>query len=867
MKINNKKCISRVSIKNLRTAKTRCIVSIIAIALTTILFTSLFTILMTMVKGIEESNFRYAGSSAHGVFKKLTEEQYDILRKDKGIEEYGLRRILGITAGESFEKSHAEISYMDKNAAKWSFCTPEKGNIPKENTNQAAFDTKVFECLGIKPEVGKKITLDIDVSGTIVSEEFEVSGYWKFDESAPVSNVLIPESRLEEILSEHSVTITDNYTSRYNLVVMLESDYNIEKQFLDILERNGFINGIEGDNNVSIGVNWGYMNDTFTQNLDITSVVTIAALLIFIIFTGYLIIYNIFRISVANDIRHYGMLKTIGTTQKQIKKMVMIQALILSAVGIPVGLLIGWIIGGILCPVTISTLEIYNPTVSISPLIFILSALFSLITVILSCFKPAKTAARVSPVEAIRYTEQASGFGKRTGKKGVSLFGMAKARFSGNKGKSFLVTSSLALSILIFTITFIFAGSFNMEKFLSEINTDFVVAQNDYFNYDWNGENAISLEEHGFIAELDGVTDSFVTYGIPSEYSTETFFDKKKKRELLKEDGYDKAEIDDIISNDAESDGTYANHIQILGVEEYALSKIDVLEGDISKIMEEGYIAVNMNDEFRLGDKIKIRYTDKLEYVNTITGEIYEFNQFEDIPVNEIQNLDYIYKANEAEYEIAAVVNYDLSLGYGYTTGAGLFITSADDLISKSDYSAPLYIAFDTTEEAEPEIEKFISDYTKKTNLNYRSRATEAAAFESFRRMFIALGTVLGVIVGLIGILNFVNTMIMSIHTRQKEIAALQAIGMTGKQLRKMLIYEGLIYVSGAGAVSLLLNLISFPLGRFVEKVFWFCEFKYSFIPLAVTIPVLVAAGILIPIVTYRIYVKKSIVERLRTNE
>ena len=114
-------------------------------------------------------------------------------------------------------------------------------------------------------------------------------------------------------------------------------------------------------------------------------------------------------------------------------------------------------------------------------------------------------------------------------------------------------------------------------------------------------------------------------------------------------------------------------------------------------------------------------------------------------------------------------------------------------------------------------------------------------------------------------ILNFVNTMIMSIHTRQKEIAALQ--GMTGKQLRKMLIYEGLIYVSGAGAVSLLLNLISFPLGRFVEKVFWFCEFKYSFIPLAVTIPVLVAAGIIIPIVTYRIYVKKSIVERLRTNE
>ena len=130
------------------------------------------------------------------------------------------------------------------------------------------------------------------------------------------------------------------------------------------------------------------------------------------------------------------------------------------------------------------------------------------------------------------------------------------------------------------------------------------------------------VEQQKRLAELDGVTDSFVTYGIPSDYSTETFFDKKKKREFLKEDGYDKAEIDDIISNDAESDGTYANHIQILGVEEYALSKIDVLEGDISKIMEEGYIAVNINDEFRLGDKILRQMSIGVQIQRHILGGI-----------------------------------------------------------------------------------------------------------------------------------------------------------------------------------------------------------------------------------------------------
>ena len=85
MKINNKKCVSRVSVKNLFTSRTRCIVSVIAIALTTILFTSLFTILMTMSKGFEESNFRQVGTYSHGEFKRLTKEQYDELRTDEDI--------------------------------------------------------------------------------------------------------------------------------------------------------------------------------------------------------------------------------------------------------------------------------------------------------------------------------------------------------------------------------------------------------------------------------------------------------------------------------------------------------------------------------------------------------------------------------------------------------------------------------------------------------------------------------------------------------------------------------------------------------------------------------------------------------------
>ena len=863
MKINNKRCVSRVSIKNLFTSRIRCIVSVIAIALTTILFTSLFTILMTMSKGFEESNFRQVGTYSHAEFKRLTKEQYDELRVDEDILEYGLRRVAGITAGEHFAKSYAEVSYMDRNTAKWGYCIPDTGTLPKENTNEATVDTKVLSCLGIEPEIGKSFTLTMDIDGIIVTEDFILSGWWEYDEAAPASHVLIPESRLEELFSKYNVQFNDEFTGKYGLNVMLKSDRNIEGQLVEILERHGFT---DNENAVDIGVNWGYMGENLAESLDFESVVTITVILLFIIFTGYLIIYNIFRISVANDIRHYGMLKTIGTTQTQIKSMVQTQAVILSAIGIPIGLIIGWMTGSVLCPVVMSELNVYNSSASVSPWRFVFSAMFAWITVMISCFRPARTAGKVSPVEALRYTEQASGFSSRSGKKGVSLFGMAAARLTGSKGKTVLVVTSLALSIVTFTLTFILANSFSMEKYLSDnIQTDFLVADSQYFAYRWNEENAISLEENEFLRYMDGVTDSFVTYGIPNDYYPETYFSEAAVREILAEYGNEEEFIDGYVSRNLEADGTIAQSVQLLGLEGTAFSKLKVYEGDIAKLSESGYIAVEKNDYFKLGDKQTFIYTDKWEYINTQTGTVY--TEFESIPLNEYEFIEINKETHEVVYEVAAVVDVPYTLGYRFSMDTPLFITSSEDLFAQSEYCKPLYIAFDTTDEAEAEMEKFLADYVETNTLSYTSRATEAASFESFKRMFVILGAALSIIVGLIGVLNFINTMITSINSRQREIAALQAMGMTGRQLCTMLVWEGIIYIGGAAAAALVLNLITVPFGSLIEEIFTFCDYSFTIIPLIAAIPVFAAMGTVIPAIAYKTLTKKSIVERLRENE
>lgn len=206
-------------------------------------------------------------------------------------------------------------------------------------------------------------------------------------------------------------------------------------------------------------------------------------MLLLIVFTGYLIIYNVFQISVTNDIRFYGLLKTIGTTGRQIKALLRQQALLLSCIGIPIGLVLGWMVGGLLAPMVIQRLDGVVSTVSVHPLIFVGSALFALFTVLLSCAKPGRLAAKVSPIEAVRYTEGSQS--KKKAKRGsgrVSPFSMARANLGRSKGKTVVTVLSLSLAVVLTTITATFVGGFDMDKYLSKsICTDFVLADAGHF--------------------------------------------------------------------------------------------------------------------------------------------------------------------------------------------------------------------------------------------------------------------------------------------------------------------------------------------------------------------------------------------------
>ncbi len=879
MKVANRKCIRRLSIRSMKAARVRNKVAVVAIALTTLLFTALFTITMSMIRSFEESNFRQVGGYAHGSFKYLTQEQHDELKTDPLIKEYGMRRVLGIAEQEPFNKSQVEISYSDSNTAKWMFLEPIAGGMPEENTNEAATDTRILSLLGVTPELGAEFTLTFNVNGVETTQTFTLCGWWDYDEVITANHVLIPDSRVNEVLAELGIQYqAGDLWGSYNMDVMLRSPAHIAEDLQTILYNHGYQAEEKGENYIGIGVNWGYVSAQLSDSMDIETILSLSAMLLLIIFTGYLVIYNVFRISVSNDIRAYGLLKTIGTTGRQLRRIVLTQSLLLSAIGIPIGLLAGYGVGALLTPVILNTLtDISTEALSQSPWIFIGSTLFALVTVALSCRKPSKLAAWVSPIEALRYTEGGGRKKKRRAGKGASVCKMAFANLGRSKSKTAVTVVSLSLAVVLLEITFTFTNGFDMDKYLRDMTVDFIVANARYFRAGGIFYEDLALPEEVIdtISSMGGIARGGRTYG-----------DCGSVDELITEEAFrtcyshwDSAEmLDARVSHEERiADGRLQAAVELYGMEDFCLEKLTVVEGDISKLSGAGnYIAaVYLSDDYnhlipdthwaQLGDKVTLRYTEEYEFYNPETGEVYA--EDEDLSIKPFGMRSVRYR--DVEYEVAAVVMISPKLNYRYY-GSEQYVLGADTFIRDTGTNAVLHYSYDMKDGEDAGMEEYLADFTGSisSRYDYESKKVYEDDFAGFRNMFVILGGTLSFIVGLVGVLNFLNAVLTGIMTRYREFAVLQSVGMTGRQLKTMLVAEGLFYALGSVVMSLLLCLVMQPLiSDVLEDMFWFFTYRFTIVPIIAVTPLFILLGVGIPLIIYRYTARKSIVERLRVVE
>lgn len=489
MRVKNRKCIRRLSFKSLWASRKRNIIAICAIALTTLMFTSLFTIMLSVNSSYEIYNFRQAGGYSDGIFKDLSREQADKIAAHKGVKASGERIVCGFSSSDVFGKVAAEVSYMDKNCTKWSYATPTTGKEPQKE-NEIAMDTTALRLLGVEPKLGTNVTITYQAgngtdTGIPQTDSFILVGYWEYDDLMPVHYINVSKAYVDKI-NEKCIAAGDEALD-IDLNVMLPSKLNIREQMEKIDTDLGYDwNTRDQENSARIGVNWGLTASSVSSDIDFSLVAAILAFFLLIIFTGYLIIYNIFQISVTGDIRFYGLLKTIGTTPRQLRHIITQEALFLCIIGIPVGLLLGYGIGAVLTPIALETTSIIGTkaAISSSPLIFIGSAVFAIITVFLSCRKPGKMAAKVSPVEAAKYTEGMTGKKKKRHSRGAKVYQMAFANLGRNKKKTILVVVSLTLSVTLLNVLFSLVNGFDMDKYVDRSTcADFIVSSTDYFRY------------------------------------------------------------------------------------------------------------------------------------------------------------------------------------------------------------------------------------------------------------------------------------------------------------------------------------------------------------------------------------------------
>lgn len=857
----NKEAVIRLANRSFKVNRFRNTIAVLAIALTAILFTTVSTIGLSMADTMMGETARMTGGRSDVDIKKLTGEEAEKVKNHPLVKEYGYSQVLGFGANPEYSHVKAEIRSANDMFAERFFAKPTTGKMP-EAENEIAMDTILLDDLGIPHNIGEKVTLQYDLgvgSGTsnIKSQEFVLSGFWKGDSAMPSSEVWLSQRYVDKVLSENQIDYKSNREQKsqttlsgmYQVTFTAQNQLLAEKQAKQILKDCG----IPSDIRASVNTLFTQMKMISTGTI-ILGVLGIAA----IMFVGYLLIYNIFQISIVKDIRFYGQLKTIGTTGLQIRKIIRRQAWMLSFIGIPLGMLLGYLISVILVPVISSSSRI-ELSVVFHPAILVFSGVFALITVMISLRKPAKMAAKISPVEAVKFADSGKEKKKKQKKattNGGKIWKMALRNLGRNKKKTILVMLSLCLSLSIFNYIFINTRSFDLEKYIQQIvASDFYMADKTYMEpmSTYNPQtDTVNQELMDYVNEQPGLEGSgriigqeiFVA-GIEKKNSDAMikWLKNLKKIDMYKND----PSIDKVTENLHKQGQAYMN---LIGYDPYLFTKMDVYKGtiDLEKLSSGNYVIMEalLDDYGRWSS-----FYSPGDHIN-IQGKTYE--------VLATAQINSKLKDFEGKFESPSE-----EAGQSIVTHVFLPYSEYEHLFPGSH---PIAAIADVEEAYRPQMADALNVYAANSSpdLTIESMDEYLEEFDSAKHTNEVVGYTLSAVLALIGILNFLNTTVTGIYSRKKELTMMQSIGMTGIQLKKMLLLEGFYYVGTAVVFMAVIGNLAAYLA-ITSDVGGYSTYHFSILPIAVSILFLGIIAIVIPMASYKNLSRASIVERLREAE
>lgn len=792
------KSYSDITLKYLKENKKRTLFTIIGIILSLSLISGVGFLGLSVRDLLYDNAIKNSGDYEFG-FWNVDKKVISILRNDVDLDKVGV--ITNADSGSyklgGFEDCTIYITSEDEVCLKDIFKTElTEGRLP-ENGSELIISDEAKEYL--KLELNDKITLnEINYKNEkeikVGVKEFTIVGFTK--ESFPSDGTWLNGITFLEKIENNKTydikfTVKDN-KNKYQTVLSKAKRLNIEEELID---SNNDLLALRGQSEYK-GIN------------DVIKGISIFVIIIIMITTIFLI-YNTINISITERMAEFGILRSIGATPKQIRNLVIKESLILCLISIPFGVLSGFI--GVW--ITVKLLEsnismMFNDsilTVKFYPSIILFTLIIGVITIFIASFGPARKAGKVSLISIIKGSSGGSikYYNGKIVRKIFGVEGWVAYKNIRKNSKRFIVT---ILSLSISLIMFILFTTLNMKRLdeLAYINKSSLTHGNIYLRKDIVNEVSDKIKNINGIDEvyiqpylwleylaLDPalITDEFKSsYGYESDEFLNNItilgYDDNSLKELGVENGLKDGEVIIINSFARYNEDGKLENINISNLEEDDTFKIPV--SNFSTLEENflGLLIEDLNNDNCIEFKVK-KILDKNPFESDYN---YDFKI--------IMSKDFLEKINTSEY-----IRYELKFKYTNINDEKL------------------------TESASNEIQSIEEDYKLTLNdLNADNKMQQQmwTVINVFVYGFI-------VIISLIGIVNVVNTISLNILLKKKEFGTLGTIGMSERQLSKMVILEGMLHgiiasiiggIISLGLVLIAVKIINFGL-TVSNKIYW----------------------------------------------
>ncbi len=845
---NNRSVIDKFAKNTVRTNKRQFLILFITILLSSFMLFSVFTIGLTYLDLSRLQNTRLYGSEYDiAIMNGFTEDQKEMLIHRFGVKNVGVLAYCGnVKSSDSDRSVNAGFLWGDETYwenQKAPAITEMNGHYPQTRNELLAAEEVLEACGKSSLSVGDCLSLTYEDNTGIHTTDFVISGIW-IGYGGDKASFYVSKDFYEQ--------------TGYNL----ESDGILQLKF-----RSDYITGktIERlKESLGLSSTQAFQASEYIER-SLTILFAVLGLCLMICFSAYLLIYNILYLSVSGKIRYYGLLQTLGMTKKQLVRLIRKQIWMVGMAGITAGIALGISVSLILVPYVVKILGISlgNTGLYFYPEVLAFSIVVTMIAIVCGVRKPIRIAADVTPVEAVKYRGTiVVPHAKKKGH-GNLYWRMAKDQLKGNRKKTAVVFLSLAMSLIVFfCLTTLVDSQGRRTVYPNYWDADFII-----HNAAQTTEDIASLQpaiNDVFLLDIqgaEGVAEVHAVKGIPVifPYEENGFSDFWIK-------GYTEMKpyltYSDVVSEYQRNPEKYYGMIK--GIDE---AEFDYLNKSLGSIIDK--------QEFLSGRTAILQYAGfeiPTEWIgNNISFSIPTGHSVTHAPAGRGNSFAVSHSIEDQKQKITiGAVSYGDYYGASVNVGANIIVSETYlESLTPTPYILSLNIkykrSYDT--ETEEKIKNIIQANPCHNDLLFISKYDDMKTIQDSQSGMFETGTVISLLLLLVGMLNYVNTMANSMQNRKLTFSIMESVGMSKKQIKRLLTCEGILYAGGSVFITLTIG-TGVTWCTFQSMNYMKIPFTIPVFPLLCAVFLVMIICVLTPILTYKKTVKNySITERLREYE